>query len=210
MDKMQEQLWKGDFGAQYTERNTYAPEELDQLYNNIFGITRTELNKEFLESLDIGNILEVGCNVGNQLRLLQKMGYENLKGIELQRYAVERAKQLVSDIDIIQGSAFDIPFKDGFFNLVFTSGVLIHIAPEDLPIAMKEISRVSNKYILGFEYYSDKFQEVDYRGNSNALWKGNFAELFTQYVPGLKLVKTKVVKYISDDNYDMIYLLEKM
>ena len=36
----------------------------------------------------------------------------------------------------MRASALDIPFKDGFFELVFTIGVLIHIPPKDLLVAM--------------------------------------------------------------------------
>ncbi len=30
----QMELWKGNFGENYTERNTYNPNELDELYKN--------------------------------------------------------------------------------------------------------------------------------------------------------------------------------
>jgi len=60
------------------------------------------------------------------------MGFTNLYGIELQWYAVEKAKEYTKGINIIQGSGFDIPFKDGYFDLVITNGVLIHIAPKKI------------------------------------------------------------------------------
>ena len=71
---MTEQIkeWAGKFGKEYTDRNLMSLDELDQLYIDKFGISRTELNKEFLDDLKIGRILEVGCNVGNQLLLLKK------------------------------------------------------------------------------------------------------------------------------------------
>jgi len=72
--------------------------------------------------LENKRILEVGCNVGNQLRMLQRMGFNNLYGIELQQYAIEKAKALTKRINIIHGVADDIPFKDGYFDMVFTSG----------------------------------------------------------------------------------------
>jgi len=58
-----------------------------------------------------------------------KNGINNLYGIELQQYAIEKAKALTKRINIIHGVADDIPFKDGYFDMVFTSGVLIHIHP---------------------------------------------------------------------------------
>lgn len=51
------------------------------------------MNTLFLGDLDRSlRILEVGANVGFQLALLQRMGFCNLYGIELQPYAVERAR----------------------------------------------------------------------------------------------------------------------
>ena len=61
-------------------------------------------------------ILEVGSNVGSQLNGLQKIGFKNLYGIEIQQSAVEISKQNTTNINIIKGSAFDIPFKDSYFN----------------------------------------------------------------------------------------------
>ena len=68
----QEQVWSGKFGKDYTDRNIMSPEDLDRLYLENYGVSRTELNEEFLHGLNINRILEVGCNVGNQLLLLKK------------------------------------------------------------------------------------------------------------------------------------------
>jgi len=39
------------------------------------------------------------------------MGFNNLYGIELQQYAIEKAKALTKRINIIHGVADDIPLK---------------------------------------------------------------------------------------------------
>ena len=212
--KMTEQMkeWSGKFGEEYTDRNLMPLDELDQLYINNFGISRTELNKEFLDDLKIGRILEVGCNVGNQLLLLKKMGYPNLWGIELQDYAVEIARKRTSGINIVKSSAFDIPFKDSYFDLVFTSGVLIHISPDDIDKALDEMYRCTNKYIWGFEYYTGGgYQMVNYRGSNNLLWKTDFAKLFLDRFPDLKLVKEKKYPYLEDKKLvDHAFLLKKI
>ncbi|WP_332634565.1 pseudaminic acid biosynthesis-associated methylase [Halalkalibacter flavus] len=154
--------------------------------------------------------LEVGCNVGNQLRHLQSMNYGNLYGVELQWYAVQKAKSLTKEINIIQGTAYDIPFKNKYFDLVFTSGVLIHISPTDIKKTIQEMYRVSKRYIWGFEYYSDTYKEVEYRGSNKALWKGDFASLFLTEFPDLRLVKQVKVPYLENENVDSMYLLEKV
>ena len=206
----QEEVWNGEFGEKYTDRNLMSPDELDQLCIANYGISRTELNKEVLDKLNVDRILEVGCNVGNQLLVLKKMGYTNLWGIELQEYAVEIARKRTSGINIAKGSAFDIPYKDNFFDLVFTSGVLIHISPDDIDKVLDEMYRCTSRCIWGFEYYSpDRYQMVNYREEDDLLWKTDFAKLFIDRFSDLRLVHKKILPYVNDDNLDIIYLLEK-
>ncbi len=207
-DQMQQ--WSSEFGKEYTERNPHTIEVMDDLYKKQFGLTRTELNLMFLDNFDRSTkILEVGSNVGAQLHGLQSIGFENLYGIELQPYAVEISKQNTKNINLIQGSAFDIPFKDSYFDLVFTSGVFIHINSDDLNIAMREIYRCTSEYIWGFEYYAEKYSEIPYRGRQNLLWKADFAKLYLDKFRDLELVKEKRIKYLDNDNVDSMFLIRK-
>lgn len=205
----EEKFWSSKFGAEYLERNKLSNQELDQLYINNFGLSRSRLNKEFLTSLKLKNILEVGCNIGNQLALLKSQEFKNLYGIEIFPEAVETAKTRAKGINIIQSSAFDIPFKDGFFDLVFTAGVLIHINPKNIAKALKEIYRVSKKYIWGYEYYHPTHISIEYRGNKNRLWKSDFCQMYLNLFPDLKIVKKKKLKYLNSDNRDEMFLLKK-
>jgi len=203
--------WLSDFGKQYTDRNPLSLEEMDALYLENFGIKRSALNEEFLSGLDRSiKILEVGSNVGTQLQGLQKMGFSNLYGIELQAYAVELSKTRTKNINLIQGTAFDIPFKDGFFDLVFTSGVLIHISPEDVGGVLDEIYRCTNQYIWGYEYYANNYINVPYRGKQNLLWKTDFTKLYLSRFPALKLVKENRIRYLNSENVDTMFLLRKV
>ena len=207
----QAQRWTGVFGKEYTERNPHTPEQVNQLYSERFGMTRTAMNQEFIGTLsrDI-RILEAGCNVGSQLVTLQQMGFKNLYWIDLQDFAVELAKKNCRNIYMVRGNLLDIPFKDNYFDMVFTSGVLIHINPANLPKAMKEIARCSKKYIFGLEYFSQTRQEINYRGNKNLAWKCDFAAEYIKNVPGLKLVKEKRFSYLQEPHLmDTMYLLEK-
>jgi len=205
----EEKFWSSSFGAKYVERNKFSNKELDQLYIKNFGIARSKLNKEFLGKLKLKNILEVGSNIGNQLVLLQSQGFKSLYGIEVFPKAVEIAKECTKGINIIQGSAFDIPFRDKYFDLVFTAGVLIHINPKDIKRAMREIYRASGKYIWGYEYYNPKYIGVDYRGNKARLWKGDFCQMYLDLFRNLKVVKREKLKYLNSDNHDEMFLLKK-
>jgi pseudaminic acid biosynthesis-associated methylase len=203
-------VWKNKFGKEYTDRNPGSLNELERLYRKSYGLTRVELNKLFLGKLNRNvKILEVGSNVGTQLMCLQKMGFRNLYGIEPQSYAVELSKMKTRGINIIEGNAFDLPFKNNYFDLVFTSGVLIHINPKDIKKAIREIYRCSKKYIWGFEYYCREYKNIVYRGNKDLLWKANFSKIYTDTFPDLKVKKIKCVKYSDNDNVDAMFLLRK-
>lgn len=212
MQKISKQIikWKGEFGKEYTDRSALTLNELERMYENNFGLNITKLNSLFIGKLNHSiKILEVGSNIGNQLLLLQKMGFKNLYGIEINDYAVELSKQRTNNINIIQGSAFDIPFKDEYFDLVFTSGLLIHIAPHDINLVLNEIYRCSKEYIWDFEYYSEKYTEIIYRGKKDLLWKANFSKMYLDLFSDLKLVKEKKLKYLNDNNVDSMFLLKK-
>lgn len=209
----QMQEWAGEFGKEYTDRSALSLQETEILYKEkLYGITRTEMNSEFIDDLDRDmRVLEVGSNIGTQLVYLQKTGFYNLYGIELQSYAVELSKSETRGINIIQGSAFDIPFKDDFFGLVFTSGLLIHIAPEDISKMLDEMYRCTNQYIWCLEYYADVYTQINYRGHTDLLWKANFSQLFLDRFSDLRLVREKHFKYLKNDNdrVDTMFLLQK-
>lgn len=212
MSKITEQMkkWMDEFGKEYTDRNTLTLDEMNELYRRNYGITRIELNNLFIRESDrTVKVLEVGSNIGNQLLLLQKMEFRNLYGIEINSYAVELSKLRTKNINIIQGSAFDIPFKNEYFDLVFTSGLLIHIAPSDIEVVIQEIHRCTKEYIWGFEYYADKHTEIVYRAKKNLLWKANFPRLYLDLFGDLELVKEKRLKYLNNDNIDIMFLLKK-
>lgn len=206
----QQKFWKGTFGKGYLERNLFTPATFDQSYKKKFGITRSAMNRDFLDVLprDI-RILEVGANFGAQLQLLQKMGFTNLYGVELNPAIADYGRKTVRGINLIEGDALNLPFKDNSFDLVFTSGVLIHIAPKDRAKAIREIYRCSKKYIWGFEYFAEKSTEILYRGHKNRLWKANFLALYKKQFPKLKLVKQQLYRYKGETNEDVMFLFKK-
>lgn len=202
--------WTSTFGQGFTDRNRLSLEDMDARYVRDYGVSRTDMNREFLGALPHDTrILEVGSNIGNQLLYLQAMGFTDLWGLEAADYALGIARQQTSDINLVKGSAFDLPFKDGFFDLVFTSVVLIHISPTDLPRAIAELHRCTRRYIWGFEYFADEPAGVTYRGLPDMCWKRDFAGAFQAQFPGLRVVKNKLYPYTTDRNVDAMYLLEK-
>jgi pseudaminic acid biosynthesis-associated methylase len=207
-DTEQIRTWTGDFGREYTDRNTLTPAQVDELYRRNYGMTRSEINRRFLESIPRdARILEVGCNLGTQLLMLQSIGFTHLYGIEIQEYALQRAQERLPSAMLKQASALAIPYADRFFDLVFTSGVLIHIAPADLPAALGEIRRCTKQWIWGFEYYAPQMTEVAYRGHAALLWKTDYARLYLEQFPELELVREERLRYLDNENIDAAFLL---
>lgn len=208
----QADIWKSNFGDDYTARNPQTVEAMDVAFSAERGVVRSTITETFLSGLKPHNALEVGCNAGVVLQTLERMGLRRLYGIDVNEQAIKIAKEntIDQDIHIIYGTALDIPFKDNLFELVFTNGLLIHIHPNDMDRVMGEIYRCSSRYIWGYEYYSDTLEEVTYRGEDGLLWKADFTKLFTDKFEDLKLVKQEIIRHVKQPELmDVMYLFEK-
>jgi len=204
----QEGRWEGEFGDEYNKRNDMTPMETEVLYHSLYGISRRELNRIVLNAEEIPmRILEVGCGTGDQLAYfnVKCMGYD-LQGIDVNEKAVKRAQE--RGFNVQQGSAMSLPFEDNSFDLVYTSGLLIHIRPKDIKTVMGEIVRVSRKYVWGFEYYSELLQEIPYRDNPNSCWKDDYARLYRDNHK-MKLLRQIMLKRLTDGHLDTMFLLSK-
>jgi len=181
MGEMSNQLhkWKGDFGEKYTERNDFDWRR------------RVHPFGEMLSGLSARKILEVGCNRGYNLRAIEEVFRykEEIVGIEPNTHALRLARNSDTEIELLEGNAYSIPFEENYFDLCFTSGVLIHIPPEKVDTALREIHRVSKRYILSIEYYSDEEEKIEYRGEEEMLWKRDFCSYFKSQFPGLPLIR---------------------
>ena len=203
--------WCGEFGREYTVRSCLTPEQVDALWQKNYAVTRTELNRRFLKNIPAeARILEVGCNIGNQLLLLQRLGYSNLYGVDIQDYALEIARSRTKNVNLAQASSFALPYENKYFDLVFTSGVLIHVSPEDLPAALDEIHRCARSYIWGFEYYASSKTEINYRGHGELLWKMDYAREYLGRFDDLELVLEQRLPYLENQNVDSMFLLKRI
>jgi pseudaminic acid biosynthesis-associated methylase len=209
-DTPQLDAWRGDFGREYTERSRFSLDDQNQHWMEVYGVRATDFFERNLEGVDrSARVLEVGCNLGNKLMLMQSLGFTDLYGIEPAAYAVTQARARNPGLDLLRADAMDLPFKDDFFDFVFTCGVLIHIHPDDLAQAQREILRVSKRWVFGYEYFSDEPAEMDYRGNDGLLFKRDFSAAYQQLDPALAVVRTENLPYLGEDLVDQAYLLER-
>jgi pseudaminic acid biosynthesis-associated methylase len=184
------EAWTGEFGDDYTQRNMPTEQNIQQrmaFLASIFAV---------LPSIpaqgEPNSVLEVGANVGANLRALEQLYKMHGKVINL--HAVEpnesaRKVLLSQDINmfkLIEGHAGKIDAPDASYDVVLTCGVLIHISPDKLPMALAEIYRVSKKFIICAEYFSPEARELEYRGQKGLLWARDYGDIWLKSHPGLR------------------------
>jgi pseudaminic acid biosynthesis-associated methylase len=173
MDQIE--TWRGDFGTAYTERNV------------IDWQVRLPAWRSILTGKSPKRVLEIGCNRGHNLQAISSIYSEaDCIGLEPNRYALSRA--LENGVQAVRGVSSDLPFRDDWFDLVLTAGVLIHVPRAELPSTLSEIKRVSSRFVLVAEYYAESEAEIEYRGQTGLLWKRDYGELLTSV--GLKIEQT--------------------
>jgi spore coat polysaccharide biosynthesis protein SpsF len=190
MKTEQEQFWAGAFGDEYSTRNQ-GPQLLASnraLFTDILRRTR-----------GVGSVLELGANVGNNLRALRDLlPSAKLAGVELNATAAQTLAAW-GDAEVFNQSLFD--FKpDRRWDLVLIKGTLIHVAPEKLPDAYDVAASAANRYVCLVEYYNPAPVEVSYRGHSGKLFKRDFARELMQRHPQFELVDYGFA-YRGDPNF---------
>lgn len=176
------ELWKGEFGDNYTKRNIITDEQLNARKNMWQGILGTALNVGAIDS-----ILEVGAGAGINIQAISEVC--SILDPKPTLHAMEpnaKACSLLQEQGIAK-SIFSYNNLSGFdsssFDMVFTSGVLIHIHPDDLLKQMTDIYRIAKRFVLCIEYFAPECREVPYRGQEGALWANDFGGLYLDNFP---------------------------
>ena len=168
--------WKGEEGNLYTARNNPDEAQLRarrDLFDEILDWTRSN-------GL-ITSVCEIGCNRGANLRVLQRMGYNNLFGVEPNESARKKAIELCEVYESIHQIGVEP-------DLVFTCGVLIHVPPTELKETCLEIVELARTWVLAIEYFSAEPRMIEYRGTKDRLWSRDFGSFYLDNFPCLEPV----------------------
>lgn len=193
-----EALWAGDFGDAYTERNAEAGAGREPFWNSV------------MSAYDLHRVVEIGCNVGANLRwIAPRLAQGNTFGVDVNALALRQLRARLPDVNAMLAPAKDLPLRTGWFDLAFTTGVLIHQPDSTLATVMGEIVRVTRRYVLCGEYFATTTEEVPYRGQEGALFKRDYGALYLKLHPELRLVDTGFLG--RSDGWDDItwWLFEK-
>lgn len=168
----QEEFWVNSIAQDYMQANSS--------FNKPLAIEAWKQMLEKVDTLSLNGFLECGCNIGRNLHSLKILAPNaDAAVIEINREALEIAMKNNEISEAFHGSIKDAKLARKF-NLVFTSGVLIHINPQDLPITMQKIYDFSDRYILIAEYFNRTPVSIEYRGQVDKLFKRDFGKDFLE------------------------------
>ena len=199
----QESFWAGEFGNDYITRNN--DEKIIAANINLF-------TKVLRTTNGVNSIIEFGSNIGLNLLAIKNI----LPGIKLSAVEInKKAFEILKDIPGVEA------YNETILNyvpkyprtLALIKGVLIHINPNELPSVYDLLYKASSKYICIAEYYNPMPVSVNYRGNTDRLFKRDFAGEMLDRFKDLRLLDYRF-SYHRDNNFpqDDInwFLLEKV
>ena len=166
--------WRGAGGDEYTARNRVDWHARVPFWAHIIGIVQ------------FGSVMEIGCNAGWNLWAIRSLNaHVSIEGIDVNPTAVRECEDARLNVRHAHRGVHGV---GGKYDLIFTAGVLIHIAPDDIMDTMKAIVERSSRYVLAVEYADTAETAVPYRGRNDLLWRRDYGALYQSL--GLSLVET--------------------
>lgn len=102
--------------------------------NPAFAFQRQDMEWAVLEALreagvrlpDV-SLLDVGCGTGELTHRFLVYGVRNATGLDLMEASIERGRRLYPNVELVAGSAAELPFDDASFDLVSQFGCLCSV-----------------------------------------------------------------------------------
>ncbi len=186
----QEEFWAGDFGNEYTNRNQGT---------NLIAANTALFSQVLSKTRRISSLIEIGANRGMNLAAIHNLFPElKMDAVEINEQAAAELEALGLG-EVYQNSILSFS-TDIQYDLALSKGVLIHIDPLLLDKVYEKLYTLSRKYICLVEYYNPVPVEVEYRGNTNRLFKRDFAGDMLDKFPDLTLLDYGFV-YHRDNNF---------
>jgi len=125
--------------SEYTEKHcgvTWFPEEIFKKYAK-------------------GKILDIGCGIGKHLSSIKN--FEEKYGVDPSELAIKKSRESFPDCKFIVGSSYNLPFKENFFDLVYSIDVIEHLKfPEKMLAEVKRVLKPNGILIIQTPNYPIK------------------------------------------------------
>ena len=127
---------------------------------------------EISKTEDLNRILEIGCNTGaNLIRIHEVYPKINLVGLDVSDRCINRAREYLPQCFFKVGDYHNMPFPEKYVDLVLCDAVLMYSNPDQIEQAMKEIDRVTKKYVIIIDRWSKSERGV----RNGHVWMRNYS-----------------------------------
>ena len=139
---------------------------------------RSKWLAQTIQAYQPASVLELGCGGGRNLYFIQEKNPDcQLYGVEINPAAVEVARErLGSKFRLLSTSIYELDdIESASIDVVFTSGVLMHIPGEELSKIKANIERIARKAIIHYELHgpSHDFDFHRYPRDYRELYSGH-------------------------------------
>jgi ubiquinone/menaquinone biosynthesis C-methylase UbiE len=173
-------------------------------------VSPEENPSEFIYHISLGlgakNILEAGCNRGNNLSAFPSNF--DVHGFDLNEHAIEISKKKYPNFKFKIGSVTQIPYENNSFDLVFSRTVLIHIHEKMMDQVMNEMLRVTKKYIFNIEFFGENEEMIQWKRGDDLLWKRNMVKRWKKFP--VRVISDVNIPKELDPNNVRFTLIEKL
>jgi len=168
----QEIFWRDTYSKEYISRNSEF--DIDS------GVKAWGIMLRNTEA--ISSVLECGSNIGRNINILNHVLPSATKSIvEISPDAYNIVTQRYKLANAQNCSIIEAEFPPHSFDLVFTTGVLIHIAPENLIKNLNKMYCLSKRYILFCEMFSRVPATVRYKNEDDLLFTRDYGRFFVEH-----------------------------
>lgn len=159
----------------------YTPEEyvtflreiafINRYFGDGRGLKKTLLAEIAQRDLREFSVLDVGCGSGELLRMIAEFARASgrtghLTGIDLSEISASTTASASSEfgeITSVRGDAFELPFADSAFDYAISSLFFHHLTDEEIPVALKEMSRVARRGVFVIDLHRDLVPFMGYK-----------------------------------------------
>ena len=142
-------------GIAKIQADHWASKDLNVIQSYWDSPPATLRSKWFVEQLkkyQFNSVFEIGYFSGRNLRYIEEAFPESsINGLEVNKKAVGFAKVRLPKADLLHMDLHNMHTITKKYDVVFTSGVLIHVPPDEIPNVLMKCLDLSSKYVMHIE-----------------------------------------------------------
>ncbi|HHM7607548.1 class I SAM-dependent methyltransferase [Pseudomonas aeruginosa] len=163
--------------------------------------------EQIVMTCGIGRTLDVGSGEGLLVASLLRRGVDAY-GVDVSEVVTAHCNRRMPG-RFTQGSVLELPFEDASFQTVASTDCLEHLAPEDVPKALKEIHRVASRFVfLQIATTPDRDGHWHLTVEGRAWWEAKCFEAGFRKHPAY--YKVNSYESLNADGWQITIVLEKI